>query len=157
MSQRITILIGTMTGNAELVADDVTPLLEADGFEVLRLDMDGLGPEVFGRDGLFLLCVSTYGQGDVPDNAMALYEALGEARPDLSGVRYGIIGLGDSTYADTFNHGPERFDRRLQELGARRLGERMVHDASGDEMPEIAAVAWMKDWLGQLNAIADAA
>ena len=123
MSGTITILVGTMTGTAEMVADDVRPVLEAAGWSVEILDMDGLDAGVFERGGVFLICTSTYGQGDVPDNAMDFFEDLSESRPDLSGVRYGVIGLGDSTYSDTYNHGGERFDALLQELGAQRIGE----------------------------------
>ena len=73
---------------------------------------------MFAREGVFLICTSTYGQGDVPDNARALYEDLQRKRPDLSKVRYGVFGLGDRTYAETFNFGGKRFDDILTELGA---------------------------------------
>lgn len=147
MAQSITILVGTITGTAEIVAEDVAPVLEEAGFEVETLDMDGLGPDdVSGRD-IVLICASTYGQGDVPDNAFELYEALGEAKPDLSKVRYGVIGLGDSTYADTYNHGGGRFDRLFQELGAQRVGEVMQHNASSDDLPEEQAVEWATAWV----------
>lgn len=151
MSQAISILVGTMTGTAEMVADDVKPVLEASGYEVEILDMDGLGLDVFDRDAVFLICTSTYGQGDVPDNAMELFEALQTDRPDLSKLRYGVIGLGDSTYSDTYNHGGERFDTLLAELGGARIGERMAHNASSDELPEEMAVAWAEDWVKQLG------
>src|SRR5260221_6102510 len=83
----------------------------------------GLDAGVFSGGGLFLICSSTYGQGDVPDNAKNLYESLKSARPDLSDVRYGVIALGDRTYAETFCNGGKRFDAILSELGARRIGE----------------------------------
>ena len=98
--------------------------------------MDGLDASVFSGGGLFLVCSSTYGQGDVPDNAKNLYESLQTARPDLSGVQYGVIALGDRTYAETFCNGGRRFDAILAELGARRIGEIMLHDASAGTMPE---------------------
>src|SRR5206468_3984191 len=82
---------------------------------------------VFSREGMFLICTSTYGQGDVPDNARALYDDLRAKRPNLSGVRYGVFGLGDQTYAETFNFGGKRFDDILTELGATRIGERFQH------------------------------
>src|SRR5882762_5672305 len=92
--------------------------------------MDGLDADVFSGGGLFLICSSTYGQGDVPDNAKNLYESLQTVRPDLSNVQYGVIALGDRTYAETFCNGGRRFDAILSELGARRIGEIMLHDAS---------------------------
>lgn len=147
MAQSIAILVGTITGTAEIVAEDVAPVLEGAGFEVEILDMDGLGPDVMFMSDLVLICTSTYGQGDVPDNAMDLHEALSEQRPNLSNLRYGVIGLGDSTYADTYNQGGARFDELLQELGAKRVGEVMRHNASSDELPEEAGVAWAKEWV----------
>jgi len=147
MSKQITILIGTMTGTAEMVADDVKPVLEDAGFDVDIVDMDGLMPEVFLTPGYILICTSTYGQGEVPDNAIDLYEGLDLDRPDLSDVKYGVIGLGDETYSDTYNEGGARFDRMLSTLGASRIGERMQHNASGDDLPEEMAVEWAKHWV----------
>ncbi|MBL6952803.1 MAG: flavodoxin domain-containing protein [Alphaproteobacteria bacterium] len=147
MAKSITILIGTITGTAELVAEDVAPVLEAAGYQVEILDMDGLTPDILCDNDLVLICTSTYGQGDVPDNAMALYEALDVHQPDLSGLHYGIIGLGDSTYADTYNQGGVRFDNLLRELGAQRVGDVMRHNASSDELPEEAGVAWARQWV----------
>jgi MioC protein len=111
--------------------------------------MDGLVAGVFAGGGLFLICSSTYGQGDVPDNAKHLYESLKASRPDLSRMSYGVIALGDRTYAETFCNGGKRFDAILSELGARRIGEIMLHDASAGTMPEELAVAWATDWVAQ--------
>ena len=147
MAQSITILIGTITGTAELVAEDVSPILEDAGYDVETLDMNDLTPAVFKENELVLICTSTYGQGDVPDNAMDFFEQLDVMQPDLSGLRYGVIGLGDSTYADTYNQGGARFDTLLRELGAERVGEGMAHNASSDELPEEAGVAWAREWI----------
>jgi MioC protein len=100
---------------------------------------------------VFLICTSTYGQGDVPDNARALYEDLQKKRPDLSKVRYGVFGLGDRTYAETFNFGGKRFDDLLTELGAKRVGERYKHDASSGVLPEETAVEWCQQWASKLQ------
>ena len=147
MPARITILVGTMTGTAQLCAQEMELALDDGETQVEALLMDGLDAGVFERDGLFLVCTSTYGQGDVPDNARALYEDLQKKRPDLSRVRYGVFGLGDRTYAETFNYGGQRFDDILAELGARRIGERYRHDASSGVLPEEKAVEWCREWL----------
>jgi MioC protein len=146
---RITILVGTMTGTAQLCAQEMELALDDGETQVEAILMDGLDSAVFQRDGLFLICTSTYGQGDVPDNARTLYEDLQQKRPDLSRVRYGIFGLGDKTYAETFNYGGKRFDDILSELGAQRIGERYRHDASSGVLPEEKAVEWCQEWLKQ--------
>jgi MioC protein len=157
VEQRLTILVGTMTGTAQLVADEVADAVRARGIEASVLPMDGLDAAVFAEGGAFLVCSSTYGQGDVPDNAQALFADLERARPDLKRVRYGIIGLGDRTYAQTFCFGPKRFDALLQSLDAKHIGEPMLHDASAGTVPEEVALDWIGPWLDRVSAERDQA
>jgi MioC protein len=148
---QIHILVGTMTGTAQLCAQEMELVLDDGDTQVATLVMDSLDSSVFSREGVFLFCTSTYGQGDVPDNARALYEDLKAKRPDLSHVRYGVFGLGDRTYAETFNFGGKRFDELLTELGARRVGERHMHDASSGVLPEETALEWCQEWLAKVK------
>lgn len=150
----VEILVGTMTGNAHLVAQELELRFADAGTRIATRLMDDLAPAVFERDAVFLVCTSTYGHGDVPDNARDLFEALQARRPDLSAVSYGVLALGDSTFSDTFAHGGMRFDRLLAELGARRIGERFSIDTAGGTLPEEAAAAWMPGWLAQARAAA---
>ena len=144
---RVTLLVGTMTGTAQLCAQEMELALDDGETVVETLLMDKLDASVFSRPGVFLVCTSTYGQGDVPDNARAFYESLKTARPGLGHVRYGVFGLGDRTYAETFNFGGKRFDELLAELGAQRIGERHKHDASSGILPEETALEWCQDWI----------
>src|SRR5262245_65332851 len=148
---RITILVGTMTGTAQLVAQELELAWDDGETKVETLVMDALDSSVFARAGVFLICTSTYGQGDVPDNAKALYADLQAKRPNLSHVRYGVFGLGDRTYAETFNFGGKRFDDILAELGAQRIGERHTHDASSGILPEETALEWCQEWLRRVK------
>ncbi len=143
---KITLLVGTMTGTAQLVAQELELVWDDGETQVETLLMEKVDASVFSREGIFLVVTSTYGQGDVPDNAKALYEELKAKRPDLSRVRYGLFGLGDRTYAETFNFGGKRFDEILRELGAQRIGERVQHDASSGVLPEEMAVEWGEGW-----------
>ena len=151
MGTKINILVGTMTGTAQLCAQEMELALDDGETQVETLLMDNLTSAVFEREGVFLVCTSTYGQGDVPDNARAFYEDLQKARPDLSKVRYGVFGLGDRTYAETFNFGGKRFDDILRELGAERIGERHTHDASSGILPEDTALEWCQSWLARVK------
>ena len=146
MSLSLTILVGTMTGTAEMVAQEVQTVLEAAGHAVTIRMMDDLDAGVFQLGRTFLVCTSTYGQGDVPDNAQEFFASLERERPELSGVSYGLIALGDTTYKDTFCEGGIRFDNLLTELGARRVGEMLKHDASSGTLPEEVAAQWIVPW-----------
>ena len=143
----ITILIGTMTGTAQLVAQELELRIDDGETRAQARLMDNLDAAVFEGGGLFLICTSTYGQGDVPDNAKQLYDSLQSVQPDLSSIRYGVIALGDRTYAETFCNGGRRFDRILTELGAKRIGELLLHDASAGTMPEEVAAEWIDGWV----------
>ena len=142
----VTILVGSMTGNAEFAAEEMQGVLQAAGEQVEILLMgEDTGPDVFRRDGVILVCTSTYGDGEVPENAKALYGRLCTDKPDLNGVRYAVFGLGDSNY-ETFNFGGEKFDTILASLGAQRLGERAKHDAQSEVTAWELAREWVEGW-----------
>jgi MioC protein len=143
----ICILVGTMTENATTVAEEIVHAFNGKGAQIALQMMDFAEPAVFEQDAIFLVVTSTYGQGDVPDNAKPFYDELCAKRPNLGRVRYGVFGLGDRTYAQTFNNGGKRFDDILAELGATRIGERAKHDASSGELPEDVALEWFAQWL----------
>ena len=144
----LSILVGTQTGVAQLVAQEIELRLDGEDLRIRTLLMDDIDTSVFGSGGVFLICTSTYGQGDVPDGAKPFYEELLQQRPDLSAVRYGLIGLGDKgTHAKTFCNGGKRFDRILTELGAKRIGDVMLHDASSGDLPEDEAAEWIEGWI----------
>ena len=88
----------------------------------------------------------------MPDNARALYESLGNEPQFLGHVRYGVIALGDRTYMQTYCFGGKKFDERLLDLGARRIGEVWCHDASAGTLPETEGATWCREWLVQAIA-----
>lgn len=147
MAPRCKILVGTMTGTADLVAEELRDAFAAAGGKADILAMDRLEASALLPNTLYLIVSSTYGQGDVPDNARDFFQAVERERPDLSGLAFGLFGLGDSTYADTFCFGPRHFQRLLTELGATLVGEPFFHDASSGTLPEEEAVAWLPRWL----------
>lgn len=151
MSDKIIILVATMSGTAEMVADELAGAIEDAGRDVKILRMEKASVETVANGGTVLICSSTYGTGDVPDNGQTLYKALQTERPDLSGLRYGVVALGDSVYPNTFCGGGKRLDTLFSQLGATRLGKRLEHDARGGIYPEDAAVEWIEDWLPLLE------
>lgn len=152
---KLNVLVGTMTSTAEYVAQAIQmDCADLVGTIDVQL-MDNLDISVFDNpDELYLICTSTYGTGDVPDNARALYDSLDATPKFLGHVRYGVIALGDSCYPQTFCFGGKRFDERLSGLGAQRLGDVWQHDASAGTMPEVDGTAWCREWLATALAIA---
>jgi MioC protein len=138
-----------MTGTAEAVAKDIEEVLAKAGHTCEIVLMDGRDASVFDKGGAYLICSSTYGSGDVPDNAQGLFASLEARRPDLRGIVYGVIALGDQTYGDTFCQGGLRFDKLLGELGAQRAGDVLLHDASAGTMAEDVATEWILPWVEQ--------
>ncbi|WP_323778918.1 flavodoxin domain-containing protein [Leisingera sp.] len=137
----ITLLYGTETGNAEMLAEDIQSELEG-GHEVDCQNLEDFAPGDFDRDAFYLLVCSTYGDGELPASAQPFAEAMAAAAPDLSGVHFAIFGLGDSEYDETFNQGSGKLAELLASYGATQLGERIVHDASGDDLAEDLAFPW---------------
>lgn len=144
---QITILVGTMTGTAEMVAQEAQIAIRDADLAVEVLLMDCASPERLRDGSILLICTSTYGNGDVPDNAQELLKGLKDSRPDLSDVLYGVIALGDMTYKATFCQGGLQFDSLLESLGAKRVGPALLHDASSGTLPEDVACEWVKEWL----------
>jgi MioC protein len=136
-----------MSGTAEMVADEIHEVLQADSVTAKIVRMEKAALPMFAVRDRFLICTSTYGKGDVPDNAKTFYAALQEHRPNLGHVKYGLIGLGDMTYSQTFAGGGRRLDAIFTELGAQRIGECLFHDRSSGVLPESAALDWLSGWV----------
>jgi MioC protein len=146
------IYVGTMTGTAEMVAQEIQDRLLAADVTCETQSMDGLDATALAPGATYLICTSTYGQGDVPDNAQAFFTSLETERPNLAGIGFGLFGLGDRTYRETFCFGPKRFQALLTGLGARLIGEPVYHDASAGTMAEEVAVEWVDGWLAAWQA-----
>jgi len=146
----IAILVGTESGNAQMVAECLEDELGRQGHTVEVIsDPDPDSAALESRE-IVLICTSTHGSGELPDNIIPLYEGLQESRPDLSHIRYGVIALGDQTYTDTFCNAGKLMDRLFGELGAGKVGERLEIDACTQPLPDEEALAWAAEWLEQL-------
>ena len=144
---QITALVASVHGTATGVAQALQMAAPDMGVALDVLPMDGLDVSVFDRQGLFLICTSTTGSGEVPHNAHALYQSLDSQPTYLGHVRYGLVALGDSSYGETFLGGGKLFDAKLQDLGAQRLGDICVLDACETTQPETDALTWFAQWL----------
>lgn len=138
---KIRILFGTETGESELVAEEISDEL-SERFSVEIEDMSDVDIATLGADDFFLVVCSTTGQGDLPATAIPFHDQLSDERPDLTGMRYGILGRGDSNYKDTYSQGSEHIDRILTELGAQRVGEYGREDAADIHADDEVVLEW---------------
>ena len=146
---KIGIFVGTVYGNALLVAEEAQPILQAQGHEVAVYDDPTLAQwQAYGSD-VALVITSTTGQGDFPDNIAALYHDVKDKLGYQPTLRYGVIALGDSSY-DRFCGAGKTFDALLQEQGAQRIGEALLVDATEDPEPETVTSPWVEAWGKQL-------
>ena len=144
---QILILLGTESGNAQMVADALKPVLEGAGHAVDVNDKAASVGDLEAHDVLLVIC-ATHGSGDIPTNILPLAETLERERPNLSAHRYGVIALGDMTYQDTFCGGGKKVDKVFELCGARRVGDRLEVDASSQPLPDEEALGWVEDWKG---------
>lgn len=126
----VTILFGTESGGAELVAEDLAHHL-AGRADVAVVDLADADPDALDASRLHLVVCSTYGDGEVPTAARPFHAALVAGAGELEGLRYAVFGMGDKSYAKTYSRGSELVDEALAARGATRVGEYGRHDASG--------------------------
>lgn len=142
----LTILVGTVSGNAEMTAEEMADVLDGGPVTVTVRSMADLDAGVFDGGGTFLVCTSTHGLGDVPDDALDFFEDVEEKKPDLSNVRFGVFCLGDSVY-ETFVGAGKQFVALLKGCGATLVGEMGVHDASEGDLAEEVGAEWIQGWV----------
>ncbi|RKN61284.1 assimilatory sulfite reductase (NADPH) flavoprotein subunit [Paenibacillus ginsengarvi] len=142
-SKEVTVLFGSQTGNCHGLAKKTSKKLEERGFQVTLSSMNDFKPNSLKKVKNLLILVSTHGEGDAPDNAVSFYEFLHSKRaPELADLRFAVLALGDTSY-EFFCQTGKDFDKRLEELGAKRLIPRVDCDV---DFGELAA-----DWMNRVT------
>lgn len=148
---QIGIYYGSETGNAEMLCEDIEAEL-GEGFDCHISPLSEVDPSALDSETFYIFVTSTYGNGDLPTTALPFEEALKEGKPDLTGIRFAIFGLGDMVFSETFNHGSQKLAEMLVAQGAQQVGERGIHDASSFDMPEDVALPWVSAIIPQAMA-----
>ncbi len=142
-ARKITILYGSQTGNSEAVAHDAAQSAKAHGLNPSILSMDEMEAADLAKVEYLLIITSTYGEGEMPDNAQTLWSAVSTNDAlELSHMQYAVLALGDTSY-DLFCQAGIDWDERLEKLGAKRLYERIDCDVDFDE----AAESWISNTI----------
>ncbi len=141
------ILYGSQTGTAESVARDVAKSAKAYGLNPIIKSMDEVDTGALVKIDTLLIVTSTYGDGEMPDNAQVLWtEVSGDAMPKLAQLQFAILALGDTSY-DLFCQAGIDWDNRLEQLGAQRLHTRVDCDVEYEEL----AQEWIQTVIQSLS------
>lgn len=134
----ITVISASQTGNARRVSEQLRDDLTAAGLSVTLVNAGDYKFKQIAQEKLLLVVASTQGEGEPPEEAVALHKYLfSKKAPQLTGTAFAVFGLGDTSYENFCQTGKD-FDTRLGELGAERLLDR----ADADVDFKAAAEAW---------------
>ncbi|WP_034916606.1 NADPH-dependent assimilatory sulfite reductase flavoprotein subunit [Erwinia sp. 9145] len=144
-SSTITVLSASQTGNARRLAEQLRDDLLAAKLNVNLVNAGDYKFKQIAQEKLLIVVASTQGEGDPPEEAVALHKfLLSKKAPKLDGTAFAVFGLGDTSY-EFFSKAGKDFDGRLGELGGERLLDRVDADV------EYAADA--EHWRKQITDI----
>jgi sulfite reductase (NADPH) flavoprotein alpha-component len=142
---RLTVLYGSQTGNAKRLAEELGRRATSSGLAVRVIRADSYPTRELKQERLLYVVISTQGDAEPPDDSRALVEFLQGARaPKLEGLRYAVLGLGDSSYPQFCAIG-RQLDERLTTLGAQRL----LPAGEADVDLETVTQPWLEQALQQ--------
>ncbi|EMA4766357.1 NADPH-dependent assimilatory sulfite reductase flavoprotein subunit [Cronobacter sakazakii] len=144
----ITLISASQTGNARRVAEALRDDLLAAQLNVNLVNAGDYKFKQIAQEKLLIVVASTQGEGDPPEEAVALHKfLLSKKAPKLDGMAFAVFGLGDTSY-EHFCQAGKDFDTRLAELGAERLLDRVDADVEY----QAAAQAWRQRVVDVLKA-----
>ena len=135
----------SQTGFAEQLARQTARVLHTGGVPARVSALSELGDEELQCTESALFIVSTYGEGDPPDNASRFFDKLMQAPAALPSLHYGLLMLGDRSYASFCGFG-RALAAWLAASGAQALFEPVV--VSNEETAALQA------WQHHVNRIA---
>ena len=145
----ISIIVGSMLGNAEYVAEACEQTLVELGHQV-ELHFSPNLTDIEQKNRTWLICTSTHGAGDYPDNIQPFVDQLTASPLNFDHNQFFVIGLGDSNY-DTFCYAAKNIKKLMISKGSKELIELLTLDISCDIDPEQASQDWIIKNQDQLS------
>ncbi|MCL9647393.1 NADPH-dependent assimilatory sulfite reductase flavoprotein subunit [Pantoea eucrina] len=144
----VTLISASQTGNARRLAEQLRDDLLAAKLNVNLVNAGDYKFKQIGHEKLLVIVTSTQGEGEPPEEAVALHKfLLSKKAPKMDGAAFAVFGLGDTSY-EFFSQAGKDFDSRLAELGAERLLDRVDADVEYSEL----ASAWRLQLTDLLKA-----
>ncbi len=144
------VVYASQTGSAEFLAERTAATLLLGGLDARAVCISTLDAATLSSASRILFICSTYGEGDAPDAAARFATQTMGAAPDLSHLHFGMLALGDVTYANYCGFG-RALDHWLRGRGATALFERIDVDRGAP-----AALAQWQHHLSHLAGTSDA-
>ncbi len=129
----ITVLFGSMTGNAEDLAERTFERLKKEGYQVTLENLDTFETDKLADLQRAVVVISTWGEGDPPDESEDFCYALYDGKtPNLAHLEYCVLALGDSSY-DEFCGCGRKVDESFAKQGAKSFLPRKEVDVDFDD------------------------
>lgn len=93
------IVYASQSGNAQRIAEQLAACLRNTDRRVALMSLNQLEPARLSQYSRALLVISTYGDGEAPDNGAAFWRKTCHSQPDLRTLNYALLALGDSRYS----------------------------------------------------------
>ena len=150
-NRSLLVLFGSQSGNAEDVASKIGKAASKYGLDATVKGMDEIKISDLSVQKRIMICCSTWGEGEQPDNAEDLWiSATAEDSPSMSGVNFSVLALGDTSY-ELFCESGKEWDTWLESKGGNRLNKRVDCDVDYEDL----AKSWMDETLALMGAVDD--
>jgi sulfite reductase (NADPH) flavoprotein alpha-component len=128
----VVVAFASQTGTAQELAWQTARSLHAGGIRSRVMSLSTLTGEELRKARRVLFLVSTYGEGDPPDNAALFSRRLMNEALPLPDLRYGLLAMGDRSYVNFRGFGLA-LETWLARQGARALFGRVDADNADSE------------------------
>jgi succinate dehydrogenase/fumarate reductase-like Fe-S protein/flavodoxin len=143
----LTILFGSQTGNAAGLAERTAKLAAKYGLDATAKDMDEATVDSLSTTRLMVI-TSTWGEGEMPDNAEVLWKAASAGGPSLAATHFSVCAIGDTSY-DEFCKAGHDWNNRLEAMGAVRV--HAMAECDVDYVPPWQA--WVNEALSRIACV----